>query len=59
MIEGYFEFSIACYLQIIKPLDTLNGEKISTVIGYSGMILVVALPIILIILLLQKIDTLK
>jgi len=59
MIEGYFEFSIACYLQLLKPLDTFNGEKVSTVIGYSGMILVLVLPIAIIILLLQNIDTLK
>ena len=59
MIEGYFEFSIACYLQLLKPLDTFNGEEVSTVIGYSGMVFVVALPIIIILLLCQNIDTLK
>jgi len=59
MIEGYFEFSISCYLQLIKPLDTKNGEQISNVIGYAGIIFVFALPISIIILLFQSIDNLK
>jgi len=59
MIEGYFEFTISCYLQIIRPLDTSNGEEISTVIGYAGMVLVLALPLLIIYLLFQSIDDLK
>jgi len=51
MIEGYFEFIIACYLQIIMPLDTMNGEQLSNVIGYTGMVLVLTLPFIVIALL--------
>jgi len=50
MIEGYFEFTISCYLQLLMPLNTMNGEEVSTVIGYSGMILVLLLPVIVIIL---------
>ena len=59
MIEGYFEFTISCYLQIIKPLDSKSGEQISIVIGYLGIILVLALPLSIMILLFQSIDSLK
>ena len=59
MIEGYFEFTISCYLQIIRPLDTKNGEEVSNVIGFAGMILVLLLPFIMITLLFMNINTLK
>ena len=58
MVEGYFEFGISCYLQIIMPLDTKNGERVSTMIGYTGMIIVLIIPVLLIFLLFQSIDTL-
>jgi len=59
MIEGNFEFIISCYLQIVYKLDTTNGEVVATVVGYLGMLLVLSLPIIVIILLFLRIDTLK
>ena len=37
----------------------MNGEVVATFVGYSGMCLVIALPIIIIILLFLSIDTLK
>jgi len=41
------------------PLDTMNGEQLSNIIGYTGMGLVLTLPLIVIALVFQNSDKLK
>ena len=59
-IEGYFEFLISCYFAIKTPLMTKNGEILSVIIGYSGLIIAMLLPLtIIIFLIFFKIDKFK
>jgi len=59
IIEGYFEFTIAGWLQVIKSLDTKNGEVAATIVGYVGITFVFLVPLIIFLLLFNSIETLK
>ena len=59
IIEGYFEFSIAGWLQVRKSLDTKSGEVGATIIGYVGITLVFLVPLIIFLLLFISIESLK
>lgn len=59
-LEGYFEFLIAAYLNLSKPLTSTSGEEASMYVGwYSFIVPVVIFPLMWIMILTMPLKTLN